>query len=189
MSEEGRDLAGECAVADPRFWEKVDRGPSPGQCWLWTGYRNPCGYGMLQRRSMSAKPLLAHRYSMYLAFGKMPSLYVLHSCDTPACVNPAHLREGTAADNHKDAVERGRHRRPPRFLGDSHPRRRLSEVAVLEIRARLASGERHRDIAASYGVCRSAITAVSRGANWNLPYPKGEAVVTTPVEEERRAET
>jgi hypothetical protein len=35
---------------------------------------------------------------------------VLHSCDNPECFNPDHLRQGTALENAKDKVARGRHK-------------------------------------------------------------------------------
>jgi hypothetical protein len=34
--------------------------------------------------------------------------YVLHSCDNPECINPTHLRLGTAKDNSQDLKERGK---------------------------------------------------------------------------------
>jgi len=34
--------------------------------------------------------------------------YVLHNCDNPECINPAHLRLGTAKDNSQDLKERGK---------------------------------------------------------------------------------
>jgi hypothetical protein len=39
-----------------------------------------------------------------------PQKVVLHNCDVPSCVSPAHLRIGTQADNLMDALHRGRRR-------------------------------------------------------------------------------
>ena len=36
---------------------------------------------------------------------------MLHSCDEPLCINPDHLRWGTARENAMDCVNRGRHAR------------------------------------------------------------------------------
>jgi hypothetical protein len=37
-----------------------------------------------------------------------------HACDRPSCINPDHLFAGERADNVRDAVEKRRHRMPPR---------------------------------------------------------------------------
>src|SRR5450755_2483618 len=62
-------------------------------CWLWTGTKDTGSYGMISHKCKYQK---AHRVS-FLAFkGPIPAgLHVLHRCDTPACINPAHLRAGT----------------------------------------------------------------------------------------------
>lgn len=39
---------------------------------------------------------------------KPGELMVLHNCDNPECINPAHLRLGTAKDNVHDWLERGK---------------------------------------------------------------------------------
>lgn len=98
-------------AADPikLFWSKVRKTRT---CWLWTEALDKDGYGRFAvsiRGANKQRHLRAHRYSFELAHGRRPSKYVLHSCDRPACVRPDHLREGTAADNAKDAISRGRH--------------------------------------------------------------------------------
>lgn len=101
---------------DERLWEKVDvfgpahpYDPTLGRCWLWSGYCDPAGYGRLQAPGFGN---YAHRAAYGIANGCIPKLFVLHSCDRPACCNPAHLREGTQADNVADREARGRGRRP-----------------------------------------------------------------------------
>lgn len=88
-----------------RFWPKVDKARD---CWLWLGGKDSWGYGALKIRG---KQESAHRISWVLAFGPIPSdLWVLHHCDTPACVRPDHLWLGTAAQNAADRDAKGRDR-------------------------------------------------------------------------------
>lgn len=91
-----------------RFWAKVDK-HGPDECWPWTGYSHKAGYGFISKAGHRAM-LTAHRVSWELSNNRpVPNgLMVLHSCDNPPCVNPAHLRAGTAAENHQDMVSRGR---------------------------------------------------------------------------------
>lgn len=89
---------------EARFWAKVDK---TGDCWVWTAATNPKGYGQFYVEGMR----LAHRVSWILAHGPIPDdLCVLHRCDHPPCVNPAHLFLGTYADNNHDRDAKGRQR-------------------------------------------------------------------------------
>jgi hypothetical protein len=94
-----------------RFWERVKKGAG---CWLWTGYRMPNGYGRMGAGGWSKNggSLLAHRVSYELHKGSIPDgICVMHSCDNPRCVNPAHLSLGSQADNMADKARKGRARR------------------------------------------------------------------------------
>lgn len=93
-----------------RYWDKVQQGETPDDCWLWVGARSSAGYGQLR---VDGKALLAHRIIAEVAHGDSGGLFCLHSCDAPACVNPRHLRWGTAKDNMADRKERGRENYPP----------------------------------------------------------------------------
>jgi hypothetical protein len=78
----------------------------PHECWLWTGTVDGKGYGDLMVGTHRTK---AHRLSYELSRGPIPSgMCVMHACDTPACVNPAHLSVGTHADNCADMHRKGR---------------------------------------------------------------------------------
>lgn len=89
-----------------RFMAKVKIPADPDQCWNWQAAKNFDGYGNFR---VGGKSIGAHRISFEIFNGAPSIKHVLHSCDNPACVNPAHLREGTHADNMRDVVIRKRH--------------------------------------------------------------------------------
>jgi hypothetical protein len=90
------------------FEARVHRIPDC-ECWLWGGNINPShGYGEYQpARGVRWR---AHRLSFMLHNGPLvDGLVIMHSCDNRWCVNPAHLTQGTHADNERDCVAKGRH--------------------------------------------------------------------------------
>ena len=78
-------------------------------CWIWTGFKNPKGYGNIQKGRRGGRPLMAHRVAWEIYFGEIPEgMQVLHKCDNPSCVRPGHLFIGTAQDNTDDMINKGR---------------------------------------------------------------------------------
>lgn len=101
------------AAVSGGFLHKIMPEPNSG-CWLWMGVLDKDGYGHFGRGN--GRPRIAHRLSYFLFVGEIPaSLYVLHKCDVPCCVNPQHLFLGTAASNYADSAAKGRNCR-----GDRH---------------------------------------------------------------------
>jgi len=172
--------------ATARFWAKVQK--SDG-CWEWRGARFQRGagaarvltYGMF---TVGPRDIPAHRYSWEMHSGPIPAgLFVLHHCDNPPCVNPEHLFIGTAADNSRDMVAKGRQSRanahPAR--GDANGARRhpdrlhrgeangvaiLTAAKVRDIRARLAAGSSHASVARDFGASKATIGKIARRETW-----------------------
>lgn len=92
------------------FWKKVER-KSSEECWNWKAAKKCYGYGQMSSHlGRDKSPLDAHRFSYELHNGPVPDgLCVLHKCDNPSCVNPAHLFLGTQQDNVDDMMKKGRH--------------------------------------------------------------------------------
>jgi hypothetical protein len=89
-----------------RFARHTHPEPNSG-CWLWSGARLVSDYGILR---IDGRQRFATHVSLEL-YGHprpFPKAFALHSCDNPICVNPDHLRWGTAQDNVDDAKKRGR---------------------------------------------------------------------------------
>jgi hypothetical protein len=102
-----------------RFWEKVDKNSaSEFGCWQWTACTSEKGYGIF---GISGRTFKAHRIAYVLSGGRISEgLCLLHSCDTPRCVNPSHLSPGTREENNRDMLIKGRHRPGDREAGMSY---------------------------------------------------------------------
>ena len=139
------------AIADTLAFYTIPE-PNSG-CLLWIGPVQRFGYGSLGTTTNKNKYVLAHRAAYEVAFGPIPEgLWVLHSCDVPACVNPRHLRLGDAADNAADRDRRGR--------GGVEGKCKLSPSVIKEIREPQMGRGVTAMLAKRFGVSRDTIGRV-----------------------------
>lgn len=175
------------ALQDPKgfFLKYVDVPHDPAtQCWIWKGIIDEYGYGKLHTKKQ--RNARAHRIAYTLFHGNIPKgMHVLHSCDTPACVSPHHLRVGNPAENARDRVEHGRQRR-----GATHPDAVLTEEHVVAIlHAFHTGGIRQHVLATTYHVHPVTIHDVVHRKTWAhvlpdlfpSPHCDGRALVPSDV--------
>jgi hypothetical protein len=173
-----------------RFWSRVDRSGGPDACWPWQGSFGTAGYGQFRLPDAN---ISAHRMAYTLTYGPIPAdrPHVLHTCDNRPCCNPAHLFAGTALDNMRDKVAKGRqardqqqgtHTQPETVRhGDEHYTRqhpelvrrgeaatkaKLTEGQVVAIRERHAAGVKTGILAREYGIAPTNIRKIVRRENW-----------------------
>jgi hypothetical protein len=141
------------------FWKQC-RKESSG-CWIWKRRIPSHGYGMIWRRGRSHR---AHRMAWVLSRGPIPEgLGVLHTCDTPACVNPDHLFLGTDQDNMTDKKNKGRAQ-----AGEKHGMARLTWEEVVKIRSIPAKYGLISQLARDYGVDHKTIWFIRHYQTWKL---------------------
>jgi hypothetical protein len=130
--------------------------PAGTECWIWTGSKTRSGYGRIK---INGETKRAHRVSYELHVGPIPpQAMVLHSCDTPSCVNPGHLRVGDNQANVNDRQAREREAR-----GVKVPNAKLTDEQAAKIR--IAPGT-YREIAEQYSVSASTVWRVKRRIWW-----------------------
>lgn len=137
-----------------RFCERVSPEALTG-CHLWTAGVDRKGYGKFW---FDGATRVATHAAWMLAYGHRPDGFILHTCDTPSCVNPDHLFIGTAADNIADKVAKNRQAK-----GESMALAKLTEQDVRHIRCANQSLD---DLATVFGVHRTLIWQVKAGKIW-----------------------
>jgi hypothetical protein len=176
-----------------RFWASVticEHGETcQGCCWKWQG-KVARDYGSYAtKKSKERFYWRTHRFMWVLVVGEVPpGLFVLHRCDEPLCVNPAHLWLGTPGDNSRDMRQKlrsatgdrnGMRRHPERFrrwghglerpTGERNPRAKLTETDVRTIRA-LKGTRLMTDIAQQFDISLSQLNRIMTRRAWkHLP--------------------
>jgi hypothetical protein len=153
---------------EKRFWLKVNKNgpiirPELGNCWIWGASKNSQKYGTFR---VGHSTQLAHRISFYLSSGYFPTgRDVLHICDNPSCVNPAHLFLGDDLSNALDRKLKGRNNSEAR-RGSNNGRSKLTIQDVLIVKHLLNEGSLIKEIASMFEVDRKTIYDIRSGKNW-----------------------
>lgn len=88
-----------------RFFSKTQRDSSTG-CLNWTAATLKKGYGAF---NIGGRAERAHRVAWVHVKGEIPpGKLVCHTCDNPRCVEITHLFLGTALENTRDMLAKGR---------------------------------------------------------------------------------
>jgi len=92
-------------------------------------------------------------------------MVIMHICDNPACVNPAHLRIGSQQQNLEDMWAKARGR-IAHHIGVNNPASKLTEMDVIHIRELAASGASFRGLARQFNLNRKTIAGIVRRETW-----------------------
>lgn len=140
-------------MLNERFWSKVNK-DAPNGCWEWTASKNNMGYGMFSCRALGYHDKkLAHRLSYTASKGDIPDgLHIMHACDNPACVNPAHLSAGTRSDNMRDCANKFR-----------HTSRKVTHDQHRQILHDYIAGKTPKEISADYRIPMNSVSDYTSG--------------------------
>jgi len=137
------------------------RYPEMDDCWIWQGSTCRDQYGQIR---FIKRGWRTHRLMHFITFGTMPDdMLCCHKCDTPRCVNPAHLFPGTDADNKADKKAKKRARC---LCGEDNKLSRVTEDQVKDIRIARANGVRLIDLSSKFNVSVSTISKIARMTAW-----------------------
>lgn len=141
--------------AEERFFKSIKK--IEGGCWLWTAGVDKDGYGRFKAAVNGVSVARAHRFSLMYHTGEVLDRHQLamHSCDNPPCCNPDHLSAGSASENARDMVAKGRHIAGKR--AQSAKVSKLSEDQVIKI---LMDRRKYEDIAADYGIHKQHVLLI-----------------------------
>lgn len=148
----------------------VDSSGGPDACWPWMGHRDSEGYGRYGGQR-------AHRIAARNAGMDISGKFVCHRCDNPPCCNPAHLFVGTALDNARDMVSKGRQSlgdsvpAESRRRGSQHPKHKIDEHDAKAIRDAHAAGASMYGLARTYGLSRPTVSAIIHHKTWRHVQP------------------
>lgn len=159
----GDPTAGKAERGKPQAFLEAAIASDTDDCILWP-YGSVKGYAKVydhaRKQQSSASQAVLERTA-----GPKPSPdhVALHAplvCNEPSCINPRHLRWGTALENQRDRLIDGTDLRGSRLS-----QAKLTERDVRQIRAELGKTTQ-ADLGRRYGVTINAIWCIAHGRSW-----------------------
>jgi hypothetical protein len=146
--------------AERRAWLEERYTPEPNTgCWLWLMRCDKKGYGVAffgENRGGQ----LAHRVIYREFVGPIPDgMFLCHKCDTPCCVNPAHMFIGDNTDNVQDMARKGRKAQPDFEI-------KVTPDIVRELRAEADGGTNLHELSRRFSIPRTTVRQIVRRRSW-----------------------
>lgn len=152
--------------------EKIGHANERG-CRPWLAKRDRDGYGHISYRGKDAR---ATHAVWFMNTGHWPIAgeVIAHTtCDWPPCCEFSHLSLTDNAGNTADKVSKGR-----QIRGERHYAAKLTDLQVLEMRARYAAGDASMTaLAREYGIGYAAARSAINGEHWKHVTPPSLAAV------------
>ena len=134
---------------------KIDR---TSGCWICTSHKAGT-HGYPTTTAGGYCTTLHRKLYMQQTNKRLPRhIQVMHICDNPMCINPAHLKEGTAAMNMQDAANKNRI-----AYGARHHLAKLDDDKVRDI---ACSGSTNKELADKYNVTQATVWHIRKGKTW-----------------------
>lgn len=152
-----------------RFLKKIKVDPDT-DCWMWKRSTDKDGYAHFWYEGSCRR---GHRWAYQVVFGitLLPWIYARHTCDRPGCVNPFHIKPGSAKANSDDKVRKGRQAS------------KLSARDVWQMRCLYDLGAyTYAGLGRIFGVTPSASRQAVTGATWKrVPHVRDVLPGTAPM--------
>lgn len=149
-----------------QFWSRVDVHLDDfNACWLYRddapGYRTPTGH--IRISVGGGEHQYAHRFAYAASIGPVDGSQVLHQCDRPTCMAPAHLALGDPGGVRNVAEREYRNRRTPYLLhAPDHHSSRLTQAQADEIRVAHNAGVSVRVLAEEFNVSATTVREIAK---------------------------
>lgn len=151
------DIKGRCVVDDITG------------CWLWKGAITREGQARIWQYDFAAQKMAAMpgKKAVWYAINQkpLPSGWLVYgTCNCQTCMNPEHIKDGTAADWGRHMSDSGIHKNSiPRMLASRRTGMKRSVMTPETLREVLASNESGKALARRLGVSMQTISKARNG--------------------------